>query len=148
MARIRLKLGANEIEVDSKDFYVDNQSVDEVISNLSRYVAAETKVENTEPTVNYLDSLEDAEIHEPEFTPPIPIDSSQIRSKINILVRDSFFEQLRTVSEVVAQLYEYGWAARPLDVSKVLVNMASNRELQKESQEKRNYYSNILAQVR
>ena len=148
MARIRLKLGANEIEVDSKDFYVDNQSVDEVIRNLSRYVAAETKVENTEPAVNYLDSLEDAEIHEPEFTAPIPIDSSQIRSKINILVRDSFFEQLRTVSEVVAQLYEYGWAARPLDVSKVLVNMASNRELQKESQEKRNYYSNILAQVR
>src|SRR3990172_1538942 len=90
MARIRLKLGANEIEVDSKDFYVDNQSVDEVISNLSRYV--------------------------PEFTAPISIDSSQIRSKIHILVRDSFFEQPRTVSEVVAQLYEYGWAARPLDV--------------------------------
>ena len=148
MARIRLKLGANEIEVDSKDFYVDNQSVDEVISNLSRYVAEETKVQNTETTVDYLDSLEDVEIHEPEFTAPISIDSSQIRSKIHILVRDSFFEQSRTVSEVVAQLYEYGWAARPLDVSKVLVNMASIRELQKDSQEKRNYYSNILAQVR
>jgi len=148
MARIRLKLGANEIEVDSKDFYVDNQSVDEVISNLSRYVAEETQVQNTETTVNYLSSLEDVEIHEPEFTAPISIDSSQIRSKIHILVRDSFFEQPRTVSEVVAQLYEYGWAARPLDVSKVLVNMASNRELQKDSQEKRNYYSNKLVQLR
>ena len=141
MARIRLKLGANEIEVDSKDFYVDNQSVDEVISNLSRYVAEATEVLSKETTVNYLSSLEDAEIHEPEFTTPISIDSSQIRSKIHILVRDSFFEQPRTVSEVVAQLYEYGWAARPLDVSKILVNMALNRELQKDSQEKRSYYS-------
>jgi len=148
MARIRLKLGANEIEVDSKDFYVDNQSVDEVISNLSRYVAEETKVPNSEIAVDYLSSLEDAEIHEPEFTEPISIDSSQIRSKIHILARDSFFEQPRTVSEVVAQLYEYGWAARPLDVSKVLVKMALNRELQKNSQEKRNYYSNKLVQLR
>ena len=148
MARIRLKLGANEIEVDSKDFYVDNQSVDEVISNLSRYVAEETQVQNTETTVDYLSSLEDVEIHEPEFTAPISIDSSQIKSKIHILVRDSFFEQPRTVSEVVAQLYEYGWAVRPLDVSKVLVHMASNRELQKDSQEKRNYYSNKLVQLR
>ncbi|HSF27954.1 MAG TPA: hypothetical protein VD699_05555 [Nitrosopumilaceae archaeon] len=148
MARIRLKLGANEIEVDSKDFYVDNQSVDEVISNLSRYVAEETKVPNSETAVDYLSSLEDAEIHEPEFTAPISIDSSQIRSKIHILVRDSFFEQPRTVSEVVAQLYEYGWAARPLDVSKILVKMALNRELQKDSQEKRSYYSNKLVQIR
>ena len=147
MARIRLKLGVNEIEVDSKDFYVDNQSVDEVISNLSRYVAEETKVPNTETNVDYLNSLEDAEIHEPEFTAPISIDSSQIRSKIHILARDSFFEQPRTVSEVVAQLYEYGWAARPLDVSKILVNMALNRELQKDSQEKRSYYSNKLVQL-
>ena len=145
MARIRLKLGTNEIEVDSKDFYVDNQSVDEVISNLSRYVVSE--VSNKETTVNYLSSLEDAEIHEPEFTTPISIDSSQVRSKIHILVRDSFFEQPRTVSEVVAQLYEYGWAARPLDVSKILANMALNRELQKDSQEKRSYYSNKLVQL-
>jgi hypothetical protein len=142
MARIRLKIGANEIEVDSKDFYVDNQSVDEVISNLSRYVAEGTDVSNKETTVDYLSSLEDAEIHEPEFTTPISIDSSQIRSKIHILVRDSFFEQPRIVSEVVAQLYEYGWAARPLDVSKILANMALNGELQKDSQEKRSYYSN------
>ncbi|MGI0042028.1 MAG: hypothetical protein ACRD94_08725 [Nitrosopumilaceae archaeon] len=147
MAKIRLKFGPNEIEVESKDFYVDNHSVDEVIGNLSRFVA-ENKTENTrsyvqtyEPDTNYLNSLEDAEIHEPEFTQPISIHENQIRSKINILVRDSFFEQPRTVSEVVAQLYEYGWAARPLDVSKVLANMAFYREIQKDSQEKRSYYS-------
>ena len=147
MAKIRLKFGPNEIEVESKDFYVDNHSMDEVIGNLSRFVA-ENKTENTrsyvqtyEPNTNYLNSLEDAEIHEPEFTQPISIHENQIRSKINILVRDSFFEQPRTVSEVVAQLYEYGWAARPLDVSKVLANMAFYREIQKDSQEKRSYYS-------
>ena len=148
MARIRLKIGANEIEVDSKDFYVDNQSVDDVITNLSRYVSEGTEASNKGITVNYLSSLEDAEIHEPEFTTPISIDSSQVRSKIHILVRDSFFEQPRTVSEVVAQLYEYGWAARPLDISKVLANMALNRELQKDSQDKRSYYSNKLVQFR
>ena len=38
MAKIRLKFGPNEIEVDSKDFYVDNYSVDEVIGNLSRFI--------------------------------------------------------------------------------------------------------------
>ena len=147
MAKIRLKFGPNEIEVESKDFYVDNHSMDEVIGNLSRFVA-ENKTENTrsyvqtyEPNTNYLNSLEDAEIHEPEFTQPISIHENQIRSKINILVRDSFFEQPRTVSEVVAQLYEYGWATRPLDVSKILANMAFYREIQKDSQEKRSYYS-------
>ena len=147
MAKIRLKFGANEIEVESKDFYVDNQSIDEVVNNLSRYVSERTSTpeyvssEQTQST-NYLSSLEDAEIHEPEFVRPISIDTTQIKSKINILARDSFLEQPRTVSEVVAQLYEYGWAARPLDVSKVLVNMSLNGELQKDSQEKRSYYSN------
>ncbi|MGQ0638009.1 MAG: hypothetical protein ACT4N1_01420 [Nitrososphaerota archaeon] len=150
MAKIRLKFGPNEIEVESKDFYVDNHSVDEVIGNLSRFVAdnkgsVSGNIHSYEqtygPNTNYLNSLEDAEIHEPEFTQPISLHESQIRSKIHILVRDSFFEQPRTVSEVVAQLYEYGWAARPLDVSKVLANMAFYRELQKDSQEKRSYYS-------
>jgi hypothetical protein len=152
LARIRLKLGANEIEVDSKDFYVDNQSIDEVVSNLARYVAERTSVSEDvlseqNQSTNYLSSLEDAEIHEPEFTKPISIDATQIKSKINILHRDSFFEQPRTVSEVVAQLYEYGWAARPLDVSKVLTNMSFNGELQKDSRERRSYYTNKILQV-
>ena len=152
MAKIRLKFGENEIEIESKDFYVDNKSVDEVVSNLSRYVADRTSAveyttqEQTDVTTNYLNSLEDAEIHEPEFTRPISIDASQIRSKIHILVRDSFFEHPRTVVEVVGQLHEYGWAVRPLDVSKVLANMAINKELQKDSRERRSYYTNTIAQ--
>ena len=158
MAKIRLKFGENEIEVESKDFYVDNKSIDEVIYNLSRFVAknqteeqtANTQAEilrdvlNNGPKTNYLSALEDAEIHEPEFVQPISIDRNQIRSKIHILARDSFFEQPRTVSEVVAQLREYGWAAVPLDVSKVLANMALKKEIQKDMREKRSYYSNKI----
>ncbi len=150
MAKIRLKIGENEIEVESKDFYVDNKSIDEVVINLTRFVKdySSNAVEynyspepSQEPHTNYLSSLEDAEIHEPEFVQPISIDKSQIKSKIHILARDSFFEQARTVSEVVGQLHEYGWAAHPLDVSKVLTNMAFNGELRKDSREKRSYYS-------
>ena len=157
MAKIRLKFGENEIEVESKDFYIDNKSIDEVIYNLSRFVARnQTEEQRTnaqveilrdalnEPKTNYLSSLEDAEIHEPEFVQPISIDRNQIRSKIHILARDSFFEQPRTVSEVVAQLREYGWAAVPLDVSKVLANMALKKEIQKDMREKRSYYSNKI----
>ncbi|MGI0026588.1 MAG: hypothetical protein ACREAD_01945 [Nitrosopumilaceae archaeon] len=157
MAKIRLKFGENEIEVESKDFYVDNKSIDEVIYNLSRFVARnQTEEQRTnaqveilrealnESKTNYLSSLEDAEIHEPEFVQPISIDRNQIRSKIHILARDSFFEQPRTVSEVVAQLREYGWAAVPLDVSKVLANMALKKEIQKDMREKRSYYSNKI----
>jgi len=158
MAKIRLKFGENEIEVESKDFYVDNKSIDEVIYNLSRFVArnqteeqrTDTQVEilsealNNESKINYLSSLEDAEIHEPEFVQPISIDRNQIRSKIHILARDSFFEQPRTVSEVIAQLREYGWAAVPLDVSKVLASMALKKEIQKDMRERRSYYSNKI----
>jgi hypothetical protein len=160
MAKIRLKFGENEIEVESKDFYVDNKSIDEVVYNLSRFVAVNqledqrtnVQVEVTsealinESKTNYLSSLEDAEIHEPEFTQPISVDRNQIRTKIHILARDSFFEQPRTVSEVVAQLREYGWAAIPLDVSKVLAQMALKKELQKDMREKRSYYSSKILQ--
>jgi hypothetical protein len=161
MAKIRLKFGENEIEVESKDFYVDNKSIDEVVYNLTRFVAVNQTEEqrtnaqveiirdalNNEPKTTYLSLLEDAEIHEPEFVQPISIERNQIRSKIHILARDSFFEQPRTVSEVVAQLREYGWAAIPLDVSKILANMALKKELQKDLREKRSYYSNKIVQL-
>ena len=160
MAKIRLKFGENEIEVESKDFYVDNKSIDEVVYNLSRFVVInQTEEQRTNVQVevtsealnngsktNYLSSLEDAEIHEPEFVQPISVDRNQIRTKIHILARDSFFEQPRTVSEVVAQLREYGWAAIPLDVSKVLAQMSLKKELQKDMREKRSYYSNKIVQ--
>jgi hypothetical protein len=149
MARIRIKCGQNEVEIESKDFYVDNQSVGEVINNLSVFVK-----DYCSSTLQYdysyghpaqgaecLNMLEDAEIHEPEFVKPTFLDKRQVRNKIKTLVEDSFFDQPRTVSEVVTQLREYGWAAVPLDVSKALTDMAFSNQLQKDLREKRSYYS-------
>jgi len=158
MAKIKLKFGKNEIEIDSRDFYVDNQSVGEVITELSRYVTddqihvieAESTPDQTpeqiikekyESNINYLSSLEDAEIHEPEFSKPIPISRDQIRAKIQVLTNDSFFEEPRTVSEVVSQLHEYGWSAIPLDVSKELSEMSFSKELEKKLENNRCFYS-------
>jgi hypothetical protein len=33
LAKIKLRIGDNEIEVDSRDFYVDNKTIGEVIEN-------------------------------------------------------------------------------------------------------------------
>lgn len=149
MAKIRIRYGQNEIEIESKDFYIDNQSADEIINNLSVYVK-----DQSASTVHYdyshsqpssgndvLNMLNDAELHEPEFVKPAFLDKRQIKSKIRTLSEDGFFDQSRTVSEVVAQLREYGWAAVPLDVSKVLTDMSFSNELQKDLREKRSYYS-------
>jgi hypothetical protein len=151
MARIKIKYGQNEIEIESKDFYVDNESIDQVICNLASFVKDSTSnntqyeysYDQSPKTTEILRSLDDAEIHEPEFVKPTFIDKDEIRSKVQILIRDGFFDQTRTVSEVVAQLREYGWSAVPLDVSKVLTNMAFTHELQKDLQEKRSYYSTV-----
>jgi len=153
MARIKLKLGDTEIEVDSRDFYVDNDTLPEIIANVSHILQEnqakiyennnqETEPSNqtTQPTQNGLEYLEDAEAFEPEFNEPKSIDSHEIKSKLRILETSGFFDSPRTVTETVQQLREYGWAASPLDVSKSLAKMASNREIYKNSQENRAHY--------
>ena len=155
MARIKIKYGLNEIEIESKDFYIDNESIEQVICNLASFVKDSTSNiqyeyshDKSPQTTELLNSLEDAEIHEPEFVKPMFIDKDQIRNKMQTLIDDAFFDQARTVSEVVAQLREYGWSAVPLDVSKVLTNMAFTHELQKDLRDKRSYYSRVkLLQV-
>jgi hypothetical protein len=150
MAKIKLKFGENEIEVDSRDFYVDNQTLGEVIENLAKLMEEnQTKpiYENppSNPIINEsnfdsLNSLEDVEIFEPEFNEPKPIHSSEIKDKLQILEKNSFFNVPRTVTDTVQQLREYGWVASPLDVSKALVNMASTKEISKNSTENRTHY--------
>jgi hypothetical protein len=87
-----------------------------------------------------LNSLEDIEIFEPEFNEPKPILSGEIKDKLRILEKNSFFNVPRTATDTVQQLREYGWVAGPLDVSKALVNMASNREILKNSTQNRTHY--------
>ena len=151
MARIKLKLGENEIEVDSRDFYVDNQTLGEIIDDISQHLPEnQTKIvyeteaklptEVEHPAQFGLEYLDDAEAYEPEFNEPKYITSHEIKSKLRILETSKFFDSPRTVTETVQQLREYGWAAGPLDVSKALAKMASNREIMKNSKENRTHY--------
>lgn len=147
MAKIRLKFNSNEIEIDSRDFYLDNKTVGEVIENLSKFMntneaSVSSDDSNTEPIQsNALDSLEDAEVFEPEFNEPQLIELDEIESKLRILDANRFFDTPKTVTETVRQLQELGWIARSLDVSKSLAKMASSRSLVKNFDENRIYYS-------
>ena len=152
MARIKLKLGENEIEVDSRDFYVDNQTLGEVIDSISHHLPenhakivyeteSTTKSTGSEHSSQYgLEYLDDAEVFEPEFSEPKYITSHEIKSKLRILETSRFFDSPRTVTETVEQLREYGWASSPLDVSKALAKMASSKEIMKNSYENRTHY--------
>ena len=133
MAKIRVKQGNNEIEIDSRDFYVDNDTAEEVIEALKELM-------KNKPGHNVINSLEDAEFHEPEFSQPVTVTVDDIKSKLRILAKNSFFDQPRTVGEALSQLSEYGWSASPLDVSVALTKMAFNKEVLKNTQEDRNFY--------
>ena len=152
MARIKLKLGENEIEVDSRDFYVDNQTLGEVIDSISHHLPenhakivyeTESITKSTQAKHSALFGLEyldDAEVYEPEFSEPKYITSHEIKSKLRILETSRFFDSPRTVTETVEQLREYGWATSPLDVSKALAKMALSKEIMKNSYENRTHY--------
>jgi len=152
LARIKLKLGENEIEVDSRDFYVDNQTLGEIIDSLSHHLPenhakivyeTESITKSTQAKHSALFGLEyldDAEVYEPEFSEPKYITYYEIKSKLRILETSRFFDSPRTVTETVEQLREYGWATSPLDVSKALAKMALSKEIMKNSYENRTHY--------
>ena len=133
MAKIRIKQGPNEIEIDSRDFYDDNDSVGEVVETLKQLL-------NERPKSDIKSSLEDAEFHEPEFSSPTSIAVDDIKNKLRILAKNSFFDQPKTVGETVAQLSEYGWSTSPFDVSVALTKMAFNKEFLKNTEDEKNYY--------
>jgi hypothetical protein len=149
LARIKLKIGENELEIDSRDFYVDNQTLGEIVDNISQYLPenqakivygseSTSKPNSTEHGLEYLD---DAETFEPEFNEPKNISNSEIQSKLKILETSKFFDSPRTVGETVQQLREYGWASSTLDVSKVLAKMALTKIFTKSSTENKICYS-------
>ena len=151
MARIKLKIGENEIEVDSRDFYVDNQTLGEIIDNISQYMpenqakivyqSESSKKLNSNSIEHGLEYLDDAETFEPEFNEPKHISNNEIQSKLKILETSKFFNSPRTVGETVQQLREYGWAASTLDVSKALAKMSLNKKFTKNSNENQTRYS-------
>ena len=152
LARIKLKIGENEVEIESRDFYIDNQTVSKVIDDLSHHLPdnqakivyeTESIPESTQSEQSHqfgLEYLDDAETFEPEFNEPNYIHSYQIKSKLRILETSGFFESPRTVTETVQQLREYGWAASPLDVSKALAKMASVNEILRNSEKNLTHY--------
>ena len=143
MARIKIKLGPNEIEVDSRDFYVDNDSLSSVIENISNHLS-ENNSSSSNSKVNVsslvLDGLDDVEVFEPEFSQPVKVNGSEIKSKLQILQNSKFFSSPRTVSEVVQQLREYGWISSALDVSKALAKMALSKEINKNLDGNKTHY--------
>jgi len=149
LARIKLKIGENELEVDSRDFYVDNQTLGEIIDNISQYmpenqakiVYESNSKQVSNKTIHGLESLDDAETFEPEFNEPIHIQTNEIISKLKILETSKFFDSPRSVGETVQQLREYGWASSTLDVSKALAKMALNKKFTKVSTKNQIRYS-------
>lgn len=153
MAKIKLRFGENEVEIESRDFYIDNETLGDVISSVTRHMeenkariifenqSGEGVVQDT------LSLLEDAEVYEPEFTNPIAIPTKEIHNKLKILDKNSFFNIPRTVSETVEQLREHGWSTSPLDVSKALTKMSFNREISKHSKNNRMFYSTKQAVI-
>jgi len=148
LAKIKLRIGDNEIEVDSRDFYVDNKTVGDVIGNIARHLqennarmadVVSANIEHRQENLT-LDSLENAEIYEPEFSNPTSVPLNKLRGKLLILAKNYFFDQPRTVSETMNELRENGWIASLLDVSKALSKMAFNKEILKNKQGKRSYY--------
>ena len=149
MAKIKLKFGENEIEIESRDFYVDNETIGDVIERVTTHLEenrarivydSDNSQDSSQSSLSYLNSLDNAEFHEPEYTTPIPIVDEEIKSKLQILEKNSFFNQPRTVAETVGQLREYGWVASPLSVAKALAKMAIKKEIIKNSNKNRTYY--------
>ena len=146
MAKIKLRIGDNEIEIDSRDFYVDNHTIGEVIENITALLQeSSTRMipysnEYGVGESNALSSLENAEVYEPEFGEPVFVPINELHGKMLILSKNSFFDKPRTVSETVNELRERGWIANPLDVSKILAKMAFSKELSKGKQADRSFY--------
>jgi len=148
LARIKLKIGENELEVDSRDFYVDNQTLGEIVGNISQYlpdnqakiVYKSESISKPNSTEHGLEYLDDAETFEPEFNEPKYIASTEIKSKLKILETSKFFDSPRTVNETVQQLREYGWATGTLDVSKALAKMSLNKKFTKSLSENKTCY--------
>ena len=151
LAKIKLRIGDNEIEIDSRDFYVDNHTIRKVIEDITallqessaKVIPYSTKydvIESEKISEMALSSLENAEVYEPEFGEPVFVPINEIHGKLSILSKNSFFDKPRTVSETVNELREHGWIVNPLDASKILAKMAFSKELRKGKQDDRSFY--------
>ena len=100
LAKIKLRIGDNEIEIDSRDFYVDNNTIRKVIEDISALLQESSARIMPYPNEyslgesNALDSLENAEVYEPEFGEPVFVPINELRGKLMILSKNSFLINL------------------------------------------------------
>lgn len=145
MARLRVRDGPSEVEIDSRDFYVDNDTAGEVIDLVRAHLPGAAA------GAGALDALEEAEVAEPELPdggavprPAAPARREDIRRNVAALTESGFFVEPRTASETAERLRERGWSAGLLEVSKELASMSSERLIRSSSRDRRKYYS-VLA---
>lgn len=141
MAKLKVRSGGSEVEIDSRDFYVDNQTVGEVIDLVATHLPESKPEAGQRASTDPLSTLDEAEVHETEFSKPEPITRSEIRAKISALQKSTFFETPRTASEIVEELREHGWSANQLDVSKELARMSIDRAIRVDLRDRQSYYT-------
>ena len=97
LAKIKLRVGDNEIEIDSRDFYVDNNTIGKVIADITALLQeSSTRIIpysnecNLEENNTPLDSLENAEVYEPEFGEPVFVPIKELRSKLDASIKKFF----------------------------------------------------------
>ena len=146
MARIKIKIGINEIEVESRDLDINNENIIETINTVVKVTKNNNQLTLNGSLRNRIIDLEtdsskeeNRELHEQELE-HVVINSHEIRSKLYILTKQSFFNQPRTVNEIVNKLRDYGWISNPLDVSKELIKMVFNKEMLKNSYDDKLHY--------
>jgi len=148
LAKIKLRIGKDEIEIDSRDFYVDNQTIGKVIEDIALHLHEcggrmlpnrQLKLTNREE-IDTLSSLEDVEVYEPEFSEPVSVPLNELRGKLLVLSKSSFFDQPRTVSEIASELRKHGLNASLLDEAKTLARITFNKKLLKNEKDDRSCY--------
>jgi len=149
MARIRIKCGQNEVEIESKDFYIDNQTAGEIINNLSVYVKEgapggmqyEYSYGQEARNPGVLNMLEDAEVHEPEFVRPSPLHKGEIRDKIRTLVEDAFLTSRGPCQRWSRSCTSTAGRQYRLTYQRSLRTWRFGNELKKDLKDRRSYYS-------
>ncbi len=132
MAHIRIKIGSNEIEVDSRDFYVDNDTVQQVVEELIKCIPENQQHENKPNYLSDFDSkIKEAEFYEPELEDAGPMHShQQIREGLRALHNtDNFFESPRTIQEITQRMQKSRWLTNSKIISKVLTDMTNDNEV-------------------
>jgi len=97
LAKIKLRIGDNEIEIDSRDFYVDNNTIRKVIEDISALLQESSARIMPYPNEyslgesNVLGSLENAEVYEPEFGEPVFVPINELHEKTDDSIKKFFF---------------------------------------------------------